>query len=86
MYKQYIGTLFNAIKDRKLPTSVKILLGLGIAYVISPIDILPDLGLPIGLVDDTILAAILMGVGGKMIYDKAKKGKNESDDDNVIDI
>lgn len=89
MYKEYIGTLFKAIRGKNLPTSVKVLLGLGIAYIVSPVDIIPDLGLPIGLVDDTILAAILMGVGGKIIHNRIQNEKNNGDpnvDDHVVDI
>ncbi len=88
MYKEYVTLLFHSIKTKNLPTSVKIILGIMIAYILIPTDFIPDLGLPVGIVDDTIVAAILIGVGGRIIYNKLKAertGQNP-DDDNVIDI
>ena len=88
MYKQYVSMLFQSIKQNELPTSVKIILGLTIAYIILPADFIPDLGLPLGIVDDTIIAAILIGLGGRIIYNKVKDEQKaqEKRDDNVIDI
>ena len=88
IYKEYISALLDSIKAKNLPTSVKFILGLGIAYIILPVDFIPDMGLPLGIADDTIIAAILMGLGGRIIYNKVKEEKteNKSEDDNVIDI
>ena len=87
-YKEYVTMLFQSIKQKDLPNSVKFILGLGIAYIILPMDFIPDLGLPVGLVDDTIIAAVLIGLGGRIIYNKVKKQDQEQkvDDDNVIDL
>lgn len=51
-------------------------------------DLIPDVGLPAGIVDDTIVAAILIGVGGKIIYNKirAERSGQDPNDDNVIDL
>ena len=88
IYKEYISALLDSIKAKNLPTSVKFILGLGIAYIILPVDFIPDMGLPLGIADDTIIAAILMGLGGRIIYNKVKEEKteNKSEDNNVIDI
>ena len=88
MYKEYVTLLFQSIKNKNLPTSVKIILGVMIAYIIIPTDFIPDLGFPVGIVDDTIIAAILIGIGGRIIYNKLKTERNGQapDDDNVIDI
>ena len=88
MYKEYVSALFQSIKGKNLPTSVKIILGIAIVYIILPTDFIPDLGLPLGLADDTIIAAILVGLGGRIIYNKLKEEKSEfkTDDDNVIDL
>ena len=67
MYKEYVTLLFQSIKNKNLPTSVKIILGVMIAYIIIPTDFVPDLGFPVGIVDDTIIAAILIGIGGRII-------------------
>ncbi len=88
MYKEYVTLLLQSIKNKNLPTSVKIILGLMIAYIILPADFIPDIGFPIGVVDDTIVAAILIGAGGKIIYNKIKAEQSGQDpnDDNVIDL
>ena len=88
MYKEYVTLLFQSIKNKKLPTSVKIILGVMIAYIIIPTDFIPDLGFPVGIVDDMIVAAILIGIGGRIIYNKLKAERNGEvpDDDNVIDL
>jgi len=80
--------LFQSIKQHNLPTSVKIMLGVAIAYFILPYDFIPDLGLPLGIADDTIIAAILVGLGGKIIYNnaKAEQERKRKEDDNVIDL
>ena len=88
MYKEYVTLLLQSIKNKNLPTSVKIILGLMIAYIILPADFIPDIGFPIGVVDDTIVAAILIGAGGKIIYNKikAEQSRQDPNDDNVIDL
>ena len=87
MYKEYVSMLFQSIKQKNLPTSVKIILGVAIAYILLPTDFIPDVGLPLGIADDTIIAAILIGLGGRIIYNKMKEERSApQDDDNVIDL
>ena len=65
------------------------MLGLAAAYLILPVDIIPDIGLPLGIVDDTIIAAAMIGLGGRIIYNKVKaeqNGQKASNDDDVIDL
>ena len=80
--------LFQSLKQHNLPTSVKILLGVAVAYFILPYDFIPDIGLPLGIADDTIIAAILIGLGGRIIYNnvKAEQNNKQNKDDNVIDL
>ena len=69
MYKQYASMLFDAMKNNNLPTGVKWLMGLGLGYVLSPIDIIPDIAVPgLGYADDLVIAALLIGVAGKIVY------------------
>ncbi len=88
MYKEYVTLLFQSIKHKNLPTSVKIILGVMIAYIIIPTDFIPDLGFPVGIVDDTIIAAILIGIGGRIIYNKiqAERRGEKDENDNVVDL
>ncbi len=88
MYKEYVTMLFRSIKTGNLPTSVKIILGLMIAYIIIPVDFIPDMGFPVGIVDDVVIAAILIGIGGRIIWNrvKAEQSGEAPQDDNVIDL
>ena len=88
MYKEYVTMLFRSIKTGNLPTSVKIILGLMIAYIIIPVDFIPDMGFPVGIVDDVVIAAILIGIGGRIIWNrvKAEQSGEAPQDDNVIDM
>ena len=50
--------------DRRVSLLPKIVLVLGVAYLLVPTDLLPDLLLPLGLVDDT--AVLIMAAKGFM--------------------
>jgi len=56
--KSHVYTLYYGIRDPRVPWYVKVLTLLVIAYVISPIDIIPDFIPVIGLLDDVILVPI----------------------------
>ncbi len=44
--------------DRRVSLLPKIILVLGVAYLLVPSDVLPDLLLPLGLVDDTAVLVV----------------------------
>lgn len=46
--------------SRKTPWYVKLLLGAGLVYVLSPYDIIPDWVPVFGILDDLALAALLI--------------------------
>jgi len=50
--------------DRRVSLLPKIILVLGVAYLVVPTDVLPDLLLPLGLVDDTVV--LIMAAKGFM--------------------
>ena len=56
--KSHVSTLYQGMWDPRVPWYVKVLTLLVIAYVISPIDIVPDFIPVIGLLDDVILVPI----------------------------
>jgi len=48
--------LFRLARDHRVPVGSKIIAGLAVAYVVSPIDLVPEILLgPIGLIDDLLL-------------------------------
>lgn len=66
--KSDIFILYLAFKDPRVPQQAKILLMLLAAYIISPIDILPDFVIPgLGYIDDLALISYVAGFIQKMI-------------------
>lgn len=55
------------LKDRRIPLFSKILLGIAIAYALSPIDIIPDFIPALGYLDDLILVSLLVVLALKII-------------------
>ena len=54
----FVKLYWRLFTDRHVSLLPKIILVLGIAYLLLPIDLLPDLLLPLGLVDD--IAVLVM--------------------------
>lgn len=56
--KRETYVLSLACRDRRTPWYVKILAGGGVAYAVSPIDLIPDFIPVIGYLDDVIIVPI----------------------------
>lgn len=53
--------MIKLAKDQRVPTDLKLKITLAVAYVISPIDLIPEvLGGILGFVDDTLVMAVLI--------------------------
>jgi len=65
--KSHVYTLYHGVCDPRVPWYVKMLTLLVIAYVISPIDIIPDFIPVIGLLDDVILVPIAITLVMKLM-------------------
>jgi uncharacterized membrane protein YkvA (DUF1232 family) len=56
-------TLFRAFRDVRTPTTTKLIIAvLASAYIISPIDIAPDILPFLGITDDIMIIPLLMWV------------------------
>lgn len=62
-----IKTCKLVLKDRDTPLVAKIILGFAIAYVVSPIDIIPDFVPVLGKLDDAIVLPLLFYVAVRLI-------------------
>jgi uncharacterized membrane protein YkvA (DUF1232 family) len=50
--------LFRLLRDPRVPPGAKLIAGLGVAYVLAPIDLLPEILFgPFGLIDDVLVVA-----------------------------
>lgn len=53
--KQETFPIYNALFDSRTPVMAKILAALTVAYLLSPIDLIPDFIPVLGLLDDLII-------------------------------
>lgn len=56
----FLKLMYNLVKDPRVSTSDKAILGIAIAYVFSPLDLIPDAIPFLGQVDDAYIIAIAL--------------------------
>lgn len=59
--------LMIAYKDKRTPLSAKILIGITVGYLLSPIDLIPDFIPVLGLLDDLVIVPILITLSIRLI-------------------
>lgn len=59
--------LMIAYKDKRTPSSAKILVGITVGYLLCPIDLIPDFIPVLGLLDDLIIVPALIALSIKLI-------------------
>ncbi len=59
--------LLLAYKDPRTPLSAKILIGITVGYLLSPIDLIPDFIPVLGLLDDLVVVPALIALSIKLI-------------------
>jgi uncharacterized membrane protein YkvA (DUF1232 family) len=79
--KEKILLLYSAMCDKRTPWYVKAMVGLVLAYIISPIDIIPDFIPVIGLLDEAVLVPIALVVIFKLIPESVKQDELSQDID-----
>ena len=67
LFKQELTVFRLVAKHAKTPRRAKILLGVAIAYLVSPIDLIPDFIPVIGHLDDAIIVPALVYFALKVI-------------------
>lgn len=77
--KTDIPSLFLALKDKETPILAKIFAGIAVAYVLSPIDLIPDFIPVLGYLDDVIILPMLLVITLKFIpKDMIEKYRKEA--------
>jgi uncharacterized membrane protein YkvA (DUF1232 family) len=74
------GTLKKSLTDSDVPWYVKLLVGFIIAYIISPVDLIPDFIPVIGLLDEAILVPIGIGLALKLMPAEVMERYQQEDD------
>jgi uncharacterized membrane protein YkvA (DUF1232 family) len=59
--------LMIAYKDRRTPVLAKILIGITVGYLLSPIDLIPDFIPVLGLLDDIIIVPALIALSIRLM-------------------
>ena len=59
--------LMLAYKDKRTPVAAKVLIGITIGYLLSPIDLIPDFIPVLGLLDDLIIVPALIALSIRLI-------------------
>ena len=65
--KSEAQVLMIAYKDKRTPASAKILIGITVVYLLSPIDLIPDFIPVLGILDDLIIVPALIALSIKLI-------------------
>ena len=77
--KQNIKILYAALFDKRSPWLLKLLLIFLLAYILSPIDLIPDFIPVLGLLDEAVLTALVYKVVMKMIPPELRQEYQQSD-------
>ncbi len=65
--KSEAQVLMIAYNDKRTPVTAKILIGITVGYLLSPIDLIPDFIPVLGLLDDIIIVPVLISFSLKLI-------------------
>ena len=80
--KAEIQVLIFAYSDKRTPLLAKLLIGLTVGYLLSPIDLVPDFIPVLGILDDLIIVPLLImwsiRLIPKNILDEARKNVTEN--------
>lgn len=82
--KSETQVLLIAYTDKRTPLAAKILVGLTVGYLLSPIDLIPDFIPVLGLLDDVIIVPILISASIKLIPAIVLSDARESIKDNPL--
>jgi uncharacterized membrane protein YkvA (DUF1232 family) len=83
--KSNVFLLYRGSRDPRMPLHVKILALLIVAYIISPIDIIPDFIPVLGLLDEVILVPIFLTFTVSLIPDEIRQEYQQQDELEIED-
>ncbi|MHC4598859.1 MAG: YkvA family protein [Planctomycetota bacterium] len=66
-FRGEIAVYRKVVKDRRTPLLAKVLLGLAVAYALSPVDLIPDCLPGLGHLDDLIVVPLLVWLALKLV-------------------
>lgn len=84
-FRKELVTLWRAFLAPETPVHLKALMLLVPAYLLSPIDLIPDVVPLLGWVDDFVIVPLLVGWIVKMLPQQAPVYQRSADGEKVID-
>lgn len=75
-------TMFRFLMDKRVPFKRKIPVLAWLVYLISPVDLLPDPVLGLGIIDDAVLLGFIISYIGKALddyYEERKTNQGKAD-------
>lgn len=82
--KRKVFFLYQVARDERAPWRLKLLLILIVAYVLSPIDLIPDFIPILGLLDELVLLPWALALAYRMVPDELKKYYEDNQQQQVI--
>jgi uncharacterized membrane protein YkvA (DUF1232 family) len=76
-----VKLVWRLFKDDRVPVRTKLLLGITGAYVLSPVDVLPDFLPNMGRLDDLVLIAFALNEVMERVPDEVLRAHWEGDED-----
>ncbi len=70
---KYFKYFFDYMRDGNYPFWEKFLILLGLAYIVIPLDFIPDFLLPVGILDDSVVLGAILLSGGKILKNYFEK-------------
>ncbi len=61
------AALYHAYRDRRTPWATKLLIAFTLAYLLSPVDLVPDFIPVLGLLDDLLIVPLLVALSIRLI-------------------
>ena len=71
--KAQVYIAYKALKDKRTPWSARLVLLFTVAYVLSPVDLIPDFIPVLGLLDDVVLVPLLIKLALRFIPEELKQ-------------
>jgi uncharacterized membrane protein YkvA (DUF1232 family) len=68
----------HVLQDQQTPRLAKFLLGIAVAYALSPIDLIPDFIPVLGYLDDVIVVGVLVFLAMKLVPEEVREASKVS--------
>ena len=65
--KRYVGALYFAVRDPRVPRISKLIIGLAVAYALSPVDLIPDFIPLLGWLDELVILPALLSLAVRLM-------------------